>query len=482
MDRQNGYHKKIKMHHYPLWGTSGLAIPQRKRLNFFPRTLIFKKTHEDFFTYRKKNSMSPETMTAERHSIKSTITCDMEGIIQTYNPGAQALFGYIPDEVIGKKRVSIFSPGWIVLQNVNTWLKKARVDGEHQTRTVFVRKDGSRFNAEIRITPTFHEGKQIGYCGVTTPIEEEVKPTQQWWIPLVIGLVVTRAPFLSASIIPAFLGAAFASNFIEGPVFSSLHFVLAALGVVLLQLAANVLNDYFDWTSGTDPANTQYFLKYSGGSRAIELGLITERGTKLLGFSSLAAAAAIGIFLWQQVGMGVLVFGLAGAFTGYFYSAPPFRFAARHGLGELVIAVTFGPLITGGMYYVLTSSYSAAALLVGVPIGLLTANILLINEVPDVESDAATGKKHLVVTLGKENAVIIYALTVTAAIAFSIFLALYLEKIWLLIPTGGGAVFAVSIILTFRRNLYRRELVSANVNTIFLANLYGILFTICLMV
>jgi PAS domain S-box-containing protein len=129
--------------------------------------------------------MDVATDTAAQRKVKSTITCDLEGIIETYNVGAEQLFGYAPEEVIGRKRVSLFSPGWIVLQNVGTWLGKARDDGEFHTRTVFIRKDGSRFNAEIRLTPTFREGKQIGYCGVTTPIEETVQPERKWWTSLV---------------------------------------------------------------------------------------------------------------------------------------------------------------------------------------------------------------------------------------------------------------------------------------------------------
>lgn len=70
--------------------------------------------------------MHTDTNAVPTDPIKSTITCDLEGIIQTYNEGARKLFEYAPEEVIGKKRVSIFSPGWIVLQNVNTWLKRAR--------------------------------------------------------------------------------------------------------------------------------------------------------------------------------------------------------------------------------------------------------------------------------------------------------------------------------------------------------------------
>jgi len=424
--------------------------------------------------------MKPDTNAAAR-TVKSTITCDMEGVIETYNEGAQQLFGYRPEEVIGKKRVSLFSPGWIVLQNVGTWLKKAQEEGEYHTKTVFVRKDGSAFNAEIRITPTFKDNRQIGYCGVTTPITESVEPERKWWVSLVSALVILRAPFMSASIIPAFIGAAYASTVLTSGSFSTLNFILATIGVALLHLASNVFNDYFDWTSGTDQVNNSYFQKYSGGSRAIELGLITERGTKMVATSLLLISTAIGIYLAFQVGTGVLVFGLAGAFAGYFYTAPPLRLVARRGLGELAIGVTFGPLITGGMFYTLTSTYSWTSLLIGLPIGLLTANILLINQVPDLEGDASTGKNHLVVTFGRENAVLIYALTVAAAIGISLTLAYQLENMWLVLPVVILAVYGAYIVRYFRQHLHSRALVTANVSTIYLAIVFGVTFTVCLL-
>ncbi len=406
----------------------------------------------------------------------------MEGIIETFNEGAQELFGYAPEEVIGKKRVSVFSPGWIVLQNVGAWLKKAREDGEYRTTTVFVRKDGSSFNAEIRITPTFKENIQIGYCGVTTPVQEALQPERKWSTALISALVVTRAPFMSASVIPAFIGAAYASTVLESGAFSTLNFILATIGVALLHLASNVFNDYFDWRSGTDQANTKYFQQYSGGSRAIELGLITEGGTMMVAISLLLVSAAIGVYLLFQAGPGVLVFGLAGAFAGYFYTAPPLRLVARKGLGELAIGVTFGPLITGGMFYTLTSTYSWTSLLVGLPIGLLIANILLINQVPDMEADASTGKNHLVVTFGKENAVLIYALTVAAAIGISLTLAYELENMWLVLPVVILAVYGAYIVRYFRQHLHSRALVTANASTIRLAIAFGMTFTVCLLV
>ena len=84
----------------------------------------------------------------------SVITCDMEGRIKTFNDGAEKIFGYSKEEIIGKKRVSMFSPGTIVLGHVGNWLSEASQNGEYRGKTAFVRKDRSKFAANIKITPT----------------------------------------------------------------------------------------------------------------------------------------------------------------------------------------------------------------------------------------------------------------------------------------------------------------------------------------
>ena len=84
--------------------------------------------------------------------MKSVIICDMEGVIQEINKGALELFGYNKDELIGKKRVSIFSPGEIVIQNVLGWLETTNKQGKSVVKTNFLRKDGTQFNAEILIS------------------------------------------------------------------------------------------------------------------------------------------------------------------------------------------------------------------------------------------------------------------------------------------------------------------------------------------
>ena len=421
---------------------------------------------------------------------KSTITCDMEGRILTMNDGAVQIFGYSKEEIIGKKRVSLFSPGEIVLQNVAGWLEEAVKKGEYVGKTYFLNKNKEKINAKIRITPTFSNGKdnaQTGYCGVTEVINDDVEVPINFSTKLIKGLAITRMPFTSASILPIFaVGAYFAGT--GDNLFNITNFILCLLGVMIAHLSSNVLNDYFDVKDGTDEENSDYFQQVSGGSRAIELGLITLNGTKKLGFILTTIALIIGgiiLFSTNPANINsVIICALAGLFLGYFYTAPPLRLVARKGLGELTIFLTFGPLITLGTAFAIfdgdlaSTEHLLNCLYIGIPMGLLTTNILLINEFPDMESDQKTHKNHLVVTFGKENSRWIYLFILVLSILFTYILATKIENTLILISFGllliyGGYIFSVLY------NKYNsRELVSANWGTIAMQAVYCII--ICL--
>ena len=420
--------------------------------------------------------------------MKSVITCDMEGRIETFNSGAEALFGYKAEEVVGKERVSVFSPGEIVLQNVPVWLARASEDGEYETRTIFLRKDGTPFNARIRITPTFADGKgrgQTGYCGVTEAIDEEVELPIRWQTKLIRVLAITRLPFISAVVMPALIGGAYACHYLPGgqEAFNWFHFILAVAGVVLLHLGSNVMNDYFDVKDGTDGANNDYFLQFSGGSRAVELGLISLEGTRSLGLTLIALASAIGLYLTYQTGFITLLIGLAGLLIGYLYTAPPVRLVARRGLGELGIALAFGPLVTAGVVYVMTQQLTPLAFLIGLPVGLLTANILLINEFPDAASDATTGKNHLVVTFGREKSTFIYLSILLSAFLANLAVVWLLPgtNVWLLLVSTASVIAGLFIFRHIRKHYLGRELVASNKNSIALSALTGLFTAIALM-
>ena len=411
--------------------------------------------------------------------LKSVITCDMEGRIETYNQGAERLFGYKPEEIIGKKRVSLFSPGLTVLEHVPNWLKIAREEGEFKSTTVFINRDGSPIPARVRITPTFRNGQQIGYCGVTEELEDadpsQVAPHISLSTRIFAWLVITRAPFLTAILIPILVGAAWvAYNGVVKPFPAGLFWATLFAGV-FLHISANTFNDYFDWASGTDKANNNYFQPYSGGSRSIELGLINEKSLFRVALTSLLISACLGLYLAAASGVGILLFGIFGAFSAYFYTAPPLRLAARRGLGELLIGLNFGPLATAGAVYALTGQVSLGDFLVGVPIGLLTTAILWINQFPDAESDRQMGKINLVVVLGKKRARWGFLFLLAAAFGLTLY--------WLVsgvLPLGaililGGLPLAWNAGRIALQEYDQRTLVRANAVTIQLQLIAGLL-------
>jgi len=416
----------------------------------------------------------------------------MEGVIETMNKDAEQIFGYKKEELIGKKRVSLFSPGEIVLQNVEGWLNTAVKEGEYIGETYFVKKNGEKINAKIRITPTFANGKenpQTGYCGVTQVIEKDVTVPIKVSTKLIKMLAITRMPFTSASLLPIFVVGAYFAGIGDG-LFSIPLFILTIFGILIAHLGVNVLNDYFDGTDGTDEANAEYFQQVSGGSRAIELGLITLNGTRRLGIILTMIALGIGAFILSSINevnfTGTMQIILAGLFLGYFYTARPFRLVARRGLGEIAIFLAFGPLLTLGVGYAIfngdfqNSIHFMNCLILGIPLGLLTTNILLINEFPDMNSDATTGKNHLVVTFGKKTSRWIYLIFLMLAVGSSFYMYQELNNIYLLIPTIFCFAFGLYIFKHILTHYELRSLVDANWKTIGLQAIYSIIVCICL--
>jgi len=419
----------------------------------------------------------------DQDEARSIVTCDLEGRIETYNEGAERLFGYAPDEVIGRKRVSLFSPGEVVLGHVGKWLEAARREGAFRTRTVFVRKDGTSFAADIRITPTYKRSgklkRHVGYCGMTKALSgvapAQVMPRTSWVTRALAWIVITRAPFLTATLMPMLIAATWVGSLSSAEPFPWGLLASAFLGAASLHIAANTFNDYFDWRSGTDPANNDYFVPYSGGSRAIELGLVSER--KLLSVAVIALFLAVPAVLPILLVRGpmLFVFGLVGAGFAYFYTAPPLRLAARRGLGELSVMLAFGPLLTAGTVYALTGIVEAKTFVIGIPIGLLAGAILWVNEFPDAEADARTGKKHLLATIGRSPGRWIYAMLIGAA-----FISTGLLTWAGTYPANAVAVVlalplaALAIQLVFKHYL-NRELVKACKATIQLHALFGCL-------
>ena len=419
---------------------------------------------------------------AESDKIISIITCDIEGRIETFNEHAEKIFGYTADEVVGKKRVSLFSPGMVVLGHVANWLKKARQNKDgYTTKSTFIRKDGTQFAAEFTCTATMKDGKHIGYCGRTKELvdtsPEETMPKTSLLTKIISIVAITRLPFLSATWIPIIASVVWGIHE-ELITMNWMTFTLVFLGGSFLHLAANTYNDYFDWTSGTDQINNDYFLQLSGGSRAIELGLITEKQLFRLATTFLALAGLAGLIIMLDDKVELLYYGLAGAFSGYFYTGYPLRLVARKGIGEILIGLNYGPLMTMGAIFAMSGIHSWNAFLFGIPLGLLTTAILWINQFPDSKSDEIAGKHHLVVVLGLEKASWGYLILMLAA--FGSIYALYTYDI---VEQGAllsllGLPIALYYSYQVICNYNTRELAGANWGTIGIHAITGILLII----
>ena len=215
--------------------------------------------------------------------------------------------------------------------------------------------------------------------------------------PLARYVLATRPGFLLAGMMPVFIGVAAAAG--SG---TRIHVMLVALtvvGALLVHAAVNVLNDYYDALNGTDEINTGRIFPFTGGSRMIQNGVFSAGQMAGYGACLLLVTVLLGLFLSFWAGPLLLWIGIAGIVLGWGYSAPPLQLNAR-GLGEISVAMGFGLLIPLGSYLVQAGRFDEVPLAAGLPYGLLVANLLYVNQFPDREADAASGKRHWVVRAG----------------------------------------------------------------------------------
>jgi 1,4-dihydroxy-2-naphthoate octaprenyltransferase len=232
-------------------------------------------------------------------------------------------------------------------------------------------------------------------------------------LPLgLLALRTTRAPFLSATLVPVLLGLAVAARAGFFDLVSALVTVVAACAV---HLGLNVANDVFDTLQGADDANVTP-TKFSGGSRVLQYGLVGMRNMVLLAVACYAVAAALGLVLLAMRGsVALVVIAVVGFAISLAYTMPPFKLVYR-GLGEIATAIGFGPVMLLGAYVVQTGgSLSWEAFLASIPVALLVAMILYVNEIPDREADAGAGKRTLPVRWSKTAAVRGWDVAVAAA-------------------------------------------------------------------
>jgi 1,4-dihydroxy-2-naphthoate octaprenyltransferase len=246
------------------------------------------------------------------------------------------------------------------------------------------------------------------------------------------AFLATRPAFLIASVMPIFVGSAWAGAAFHR--FEPLLFCLALAATLLAHAATNVYNDVGDDVIGTDGANTGRIYPYTGGSRFIQTGLLSRRQMTRLAVGLCLAALAVGILLAVLRGLGIILLGSIGLALGLLYSLPGAQLSAR-GVGELAVAAGLGVLPTLGAVWLQTGTVDLGAVLLCVPVSCWVSAILIINEVPDIEADRSAGKRTLVVRWGTPGARLIYRTLTLLALATSC-LAILRQVLpaWYLLP------------------------------------------------
>ena len=208
---------------------------------------------------------------------------------------------------------------------------------------------------------------------------------------VLVWVEASRPRTLPAAVVPVAVGAAIAVA--EGVALSPLRAGLALLVALALQVGVNFANDLFDGLAGIDTEDRV------GPRRVVAAGLVTPLAMKRALAVTLAVAAVAGLALALLVDPWLLLIGAVAIVATLGYSGGRRPYASR-ALGELSVFVFFGLVATVGSAYVQSGRVSALAIAASLPVGLLAVGLLMINNVRDVDTDAATGKRTLAVRLG----------------------------------------------------------------------------------
>ncbi len=219
-------------------------------------------------------------------------------------------------------------------------------------------------------------------------------------------LMLPRFQYFPLTVIMVSLGTAIAAY--EGH-FHFGHFLLAMFGSILVHITVNVINDYHDYVDGID-LNTQR-TPFSGGSGVLPSNLLKPKQAFWFGTISLLVAMAIGFYFVMVKGWWLFPLLLLSGFSAYFYNV----YLSKWLMGEIFAGLCFGPLLVLGSYYVQTGRYSWETFIASLAPGILTSNLLFLNEFPDWEADRIGGRKHFVISLGKKDASYLFVGLLTAS-------------------------------------------------------------------
>jgi 1,4-dihydroxy-2-naphthoate octaprenyltransferase len=220
-----------------------------------------------------------------------------------------------------------------------------------------------------------------------------------------IWLMAARLRTLPAAIAPVLVGTSLA-GFEHS--FHPLRFVAALFGAVFIQVGTNLSNDYSDARRGADAEDRLGPVRVTAG------GLVPPSQVLVATYVSFGLAVLAGIYLIVVAGWLLLAIGAASILAGVLYTGGP-RPYGYAGLGEAFVFLFFGVVAVAGSYYVEVTHLRWEAFALSVPVGLLAAAILIVNNIRDIDSDRRARKRTLAVRLGRERTRIMFATTVYVA-------------------------------------------------------------------
>jgi 1,4-dihydroxy-2-naphthoate octaprenyltransferase len=216
-------------------------------------------------------------------------------------------------------------------------------------------------------------------------------------------------PFsLTASVIPVLVGSAVA--FASGQMHAPALVVFMLISSILIQIATNMFNEYFDYRHGLDTPETV------GIAGAIVKGLIPAGRVFAAAVACFVVAFFLGLVIVFNTSPAVLVAGIASALAGFLYTGGPLPIAYTP-FGELEVFIFMGPVIVGLAYFIQAGAVSASAIWASMPVACLVASILLANNLRDVVADGKVGRHTIPVALGRSAGLVIYSALLIGAYA-----------------------------------------------------------------
>ncbi len=234
----------------------------------------------------------------------------------------------------------------------------------------------------------------------------------------------TRPKTLPASLSPVLIGTSIA--FYHNS-FNFFYFLLISILSVLIQISTNFINELYDFKKGADTANRL------GPTRAVAAGLIDYKSMKYVSIALVLVIFALGMILVWKSGWIILAIGLSSLFFAWAYTGGPYSLA-YNGWAEPAVLIFFGIFAVNGTYFVYTDKFDCIPLIASLMPGLLSTNLLLVNNIRDIETDRTVNKNTLAVKLGRNYSNHLYLIIHFFTLLIPFYLAQYLNNYLLLIP------------------------------------------------